>query len=102
MIDDSWADAAVASQTIAVYMGVGEATRVQAALLARGLSPAMPVIVAHNVGRPEAGHVGGLLSELHELGHNLDNGPRILLLGRVFASRVEALNFNTASKVQHA
>ena len=100
--DDSWADAAVASQTITIYMGVGEAVRVQAALLARGLSPATPVVIAHDVGRPSAGHVAGHLSDLHELGHNLGTGPRILLLGEVFASRVETSNVIAASQAQHA
>jgi uroporphyrin-III C-methyltransferase len=100
--DDSWADAAVASQTIAIYMGVGESARVQTALLARGLSPTTPVIIAHDVGRPEAGHVGGHLSDLVELGRELGTGPRILLLGDVFADSVRAADFDVVSKAQQA
>ena len=101
-IDDSWADAAVASQTIAIYMGVGEAARVQDALLARGLRPDLPVVIVHDVGRPDAGHVAGQLGNLHELGAHLGAGPRILLLGDVFADVAASSEFVSGLEARHA
>jgi uroporphyrin-III C-methyltransferase len=102
VVEDSWADAAVASQTIAIYMGVGEAARVQNALLERGLSPSTPVVIAHDVGRAEAGHVSGYLRDLATLGHSLDAGPRILLLGEVFADLAANAAFDTPTRAIHA
>lgn len=83
--DDYWADAAVASQTVAIYMGAGEAERVRDALLARGQNGHTPIVVLHNVGRQNAGHIAGKLADLPTLRLAFGTGPTILLLGDVFA-----------------
>jgi uroporphyrin-III C-methyltransferase len=82
--DTSWADATVASQTSAIYMGAGQADNVRDTLMVRGLSASLPIVLVHDVGRPEAGHLAGHLGELAALAENLGKGPAILLIGEVF------------------
>lgn len=100
--DDNWADGAVASQTVAIYMGAGEAERVRDALLARGQPGTTPVVVMHDVGRENAGHIGGVLADLPTLRSALGNGPTIVLLGEVFAQVANGQRSNTLLQARHA
>jgi uroporphyrin-III C-methyltransferase len=100
--DDSWADAAVASQTVAIYMGAGEALRVCDALLARGLDRNVPVVLVHDVARENAGHIGGRLTDLPALSANLGTGPTILLIGAVFEEVVSELTQHALAQARHA
>lgn len=84
--DDAWADAAIASHTVAIYMGAREAERVMQALVSRGTPLSHPVVLVQDAGRPKAYQKAGCLSELPDLARNLGLGPVILLVGDVFAN----------------
>lgn len=90
--DDSWADAAAAADSVAVYMGRGEAGRVRDALCIRGVAPDTPVVVAEGAGRPEAARWGGTLETLCEAAGLTGDGPVVLLIGRAFSEPVSRMN----------
>lgn len=100
--DHAWADLAVASQTSAIYMGATHAKQLRDTLIGRGLSPATPIIIVHDVSRPEAGHVAGHLADLAELAHGLGSGPAMVLLGEVFADLVNVANAQQSPEVRQA
>jgi uroporphyrin-III C-methyltransferase len=87
--DTSWADAIVGGQTTAIYMGASQAELVQTTLLQGGLSASLPVVIARNMGRAEASHTAGRLSDLLDLTANLHDGPSILLVGDVFEDLID-------------
>jgi uroporphyrin-III C-methyltransferase len=84
--DDAWADAAAAADSVAIYMGAGDATRVRDALLARGVSLATPVLLAESAGRADARRVLGDLGGLELLAAQTRDGPALLLVGEAFAA----------------
>jgi uroporphyrin-III C-methyltransferase len=100
--DTSWADVAVASQTCAIYMGAGQADSVRDTLMTRGLRADLPVVLVHDVGRPNAGHIAGHLNELPALAQNLGTGPAILLIGDVFADLSSHAAIDQLNSVRHA
>jgi uroporphyrin-III C-methyltransferase len=83
--DDAWADAAAAADSIVVYMGKAEAARVRTALIARGLSPALPALICESVSRADAFALGGVLGGLPALAAEAGEGPVLLLVGAAFA-----------------
>jgi siroheme synthase len=92
----------VASQTSVIYMGATHAKQLRDTLIGRGLSSATPIIIVHDVSRPEAGHVAGHLADLAELALGLGSGPAILLLGEVFADLVNVANAQQSPEVRQA
>src|SRR5579871_5371115 len=78
-----WASAVVAADTAAIYMGAGEAERVAAALLARGMAPATPVVMVENVSHPDRAAQWGTLAGLPRLGARWSHAPAIILIGQV-------------------
>lgn len=84
--DEHWADAAAAAESVAIYMGVGQAERVRDALLARGVSATAPVILTESAGRPGAIRHAGALGALGEIAERAGEGPALLLIGVAFAA----------------
>jgi uroporphyrin-III C-methyltransferase len=82
---EHWADAATAAESIAIYMGAGQAERVRDALLARGVSPTTPVVLAESAGRAGAVRISGSLGALADLTARAGEGPALLLVGQAFA-----------------
>lgn len=97
--DGQWADAAIAAESVAIYMGVGQARRVREALMARGMAGAIPVILAENAGRPGARRLGGALHALESLAAQAGDGPALLLIGAAFAN-AEVQNTDAALRVR--
>ena len=79
-----WAQAVAGADTAVLYMAAGDALAVRDALLAAGLRPETPVILAENVSLAEAASVRGRLAELAQLAASRDDGPAVLLIGDVF------------------
>ena len=77
----SWLDAARAADTVAIYMGAGDAPAVTQALIAAGRSPSLPLVLVENASRPEARRLAGTLSELAALAAQLNGGAATILLG---------------------
>jgi uroporphyrin-III C-methyltransferase len=83
----TWVDGIIASDAGAIYMGVGEAASISAALLAVGKPHSLPVAVVENASLPDQRiHYTtlGALSGLREAGIT---GPALILLGPQFAAR---------------
>ena len=81
----SWVAAAMAADTAAIYMGVGEGAAIAAALLAAGKPPATPVAVVENASRPDVAVRYGTLAFLLEITPRVTDGPALILIGEVFA-----------------
>lgn len=88
--DTRWADAAAGADTLVIYMGKRDGPRVQAALLARGLTPATPLVLAESVSWAGETLSGGTLGDLAALSGAAGDGPALLLLGGVFAEAAAA------------
>jgi uroporphyrin-III C-methyltransferase len=82
---DAWADAAAASESVAIYMGANAAKRVRDALLARGAPPHTPVLLAESAGRLVGQRRLGALADLEALAAHAGDGPVLLLVGEAFS-----------------
>jgi len=65
--ENHWVQAALAADSVAIYMGAGEAAQIAAALIAAGKPARTPVAIAENVSLAEAKVVAGALEDLAEL-----------------------------------
>jgi uroporphyrin-III C-methyltransferase len=87
----TWAQAAAASDTVVLYMAAGDAQAVRDALLAAGMRPSMPVVVAENVSLLKKNIFKGKLRELPKLAARCTGGPAVLLIGEVFEEQQEKI-----------
>lgn len=88
--DHDWARTVLAADTCAIYMGVGEAAGIAAALLARGASPGRPVVIVENASLPNERHLPSRLADLALAAAGRSSGPAIILMGEVYA-RISAM-----------
>jgi uroporphyrin-III C-methyltransferase len=79
-----WAAAAVAADTVVLYMAAGEAEAITATLLARGLSGNTPVALVESASLPECATHVGTLATLPALAQRRGSGPVLVLIGDVF------------------
>ena len=79
-----WARAAARADTAALYMARHEAAGVRDALLAAGMSPATPAVVAAAVATADERFFAGQLADLAQLAEDAGSAPALLLLGEVF------------------
>jgi uroporphyrin-III C-methyltransferase len=82
-----WQDALARADAGAIYMGVGEAAAVSAALLAVGKPATTPVVVVENASLPHARTFHTTLAELPRMAQVTLEGPAMILLGPQFAAR---------------
>ncbi len=80
-----WAQTVLAADTCAIYMGVGEAAGIAAALLARGASPDRPVVIVENASLPNERRLPARLADLALVAADGITGPAIILMGEVYA-----------------
>jgi uroporphyrin-III C-methyltransferase len=81
---NEWAKAALAADTVAIYMGAGEAAAIARALIAAGKPAGTPVAVVENASLPDAAWHFGLLEQLAEVAARGSGGPQLILLGEVY------------------
>jgi uroporphyrin-III C-methyltransferase len=81
---NDWVKVALAAETVALYMGAGEAGAIAAALIAAGKPAHTPVAIAENVSLEDANVVAGLLKDLEQLAAQRGNGPAVVLIGDVW------------------
>jgi len=86
-----WAAVALAADTAALYMGVGEAEAISATLIRRGKPAATPVAIVESASLADSRVVYGTLDTLAELAATVTAGPALILLGEVLRERVPAL-----------
>jgi uroporphyrin-III C-methyltransferase len=84
--ESSWADAVVAADTAAIYMGAGEGPAIAAALIAAGKPPCAPVAIVENASLDTASVAYGTLERLPRL----SGGPLLILIGEAYRQACEA------------
>jgi uroporphyrin-III C-methyltransferase len=77
----SWLDAARAADTVAIYMGAGDAPAIAAALIAAGKSANTPVALVENASHRASRTLGGRLCDLAALAQELGDGAAMILVG---------------------
>ena len=80
-LDLDWAALARAEATLAIYMGRAAAAEIAGALIAAGLPPDTPAIVAANVSLPTERLLRGRLDALGLLAKAIGDDPTLLLVG---------------------
>lgn len=80
-----WARSVAAADSAVIYMGAGQATQIAATLLARGVRPETPVLVAENATLPQGRRIALTLRELPRIARSGIAGPTLILLGRALA-----------------
>jgi uroporphyrin-III C-methyltransferase len=81
---NEWATAALAADTVAIYMGAGEAAAIARALIAAGKPAGTPVAVVENASLPDAAWQFGVLEQLAEVAARGAGGPSLILIGEVY------------------
>lgn len=81
-----WAALAQSGLTLALYMGKSIASEVTARLVAHGASPATPVGIVVNAGRPRMSSYSGNLRSLIESDGAFSDGPAIIFVGEAVAA----------------
>jgi uroporphyrin-III C-methyltransferase len=84
--EHDWSVALSPAHTTAIYMGAGEAERVQRMLIERGYAVDTPIAVCESVSLPHARALRGKLRNLPGLAAQLEDGPALILVGQVLAS----------------
>src|SRR5688572_1674521 len=88
--DSSWVRAALAADTVAIYMGADELADIAAQLIVAGKTLGTPVAVVQNASLPESEVAYGTLARLPQWQSR--GGPALVLIGDVYGeSAVEAL-----------
>ena len=80
----NWVRAALAADTAVIYMGVGEAPRLSAALIEAGKPATTPVTIVENASLANSSYVAGTLGELPRLAELGTGGPALILIGEVY------------------
>lgn len=81
---NEWAKAALAADTVAIYMGAGEAAMITRELIAAGKPASTPIAVVENASLPDAVWRFGELRQLAEVAARGSGGPSLILLGEVY------------------
>jgi uroporphyrin-III C-methyltransferase len=78
-----WCDVAAAADTVAIYMGAGDAEAVTDALIARGRAPSTPVALIENASRADRMVTSGTLATLPAIAASRGGGPVLIVVGEV-------------------
>jgi uroporphyrin-III C-methyltransferase len=95
----AWANTVAAADTAVIYMGVGQAAEIEAALIAHGVTRETPLVVVENATLPQARRFFMPLSELACVANRGISGPAVIMLGAVFASAVLENSFSLKPRV---
>lgn len=79
----SWLAAALAADTVAIYMGAGDARAIAQALIAGGKPASTPVALIEDASLEDSRTLAGKLAELAVLAEQLNGGAAMILLGEV-------------------
>jgi len=77
----TWVSAALAADSVAIYMGAGEAREISRALIDAGKPRSTPIAVIENTSLPGARRHLGTLGELEQVAAKGSGGPSLILLG---------------------
>ncbi|MEI6302735.1 MAG: uroporphyrinogen-III C-methyltransferase [Betaproteobacteria bacterium] len=85
-----WVAGALAADSVAIYMGAGQADAISTALMARGRAPGTPIALVESVSLENAASRYGTLAELPALAAETGKGPVVILLGEVLREKLDA------------
>ncbi len=85
-----WTKCAAAADTAIIYMGVGQAAAISAALIEVGLPRELPVLVVENATLPQSRRIALTLEELPEIARYGVTGPTLIMMGRALAAALAA------------
>jgi len=85
-----WAKSIAASDSGAIYMGVGQAREIADALRAAGISRSMPVAIVENASLAQSRTIFTTLAELANVAGESLTGPAVMLIGAQFAASASA------------
>jgi uroporphyrin-III C-methyltransferase len=86
--ESSWVRAALAADTVAIYMGADELPEIAAALIVAGKAMATPVAVVESASTPDMGLTYGTLARLPQWTSR--GGPALVLIGDVYGEAAAA------------
>lgn len=81
---NGWLDGALAADTVAIYMGAGEAASISQRLIEAGKPAATPVVVVANATLPHMQARITTLAQLPQCESSLASGPVLILVGEVY------------------
>ncbi len=87
-----WVRGISATDTLALYMSLGNAVELSATLQAHGLPAATPAAIVANTSLPTRRHIRTTLAELAQARDWEVEGPAILLVGAAFREKTNAKN----------
>lgn len=94
--DIDWSAIAGAQTTLAIYMGRAAAPHIAEQLIANGLLPSTPILIAVNVSSPGERLIRGRLDRLAALMATVgDKDPALLLVGEVTKANAEAADLSS-------
>lgn len=94
--DIDWSAIAGAQTTLAIYMGRAAAPHIAEQLIANGLLPSTPILIAVNVSSPGERLIRGRLDRLAALMATVgDKDPALLLVGEVTQANAEAADLSS-------
>ena len=93
--DSGWLAAALAADSVAIYMGMGEARAIAAALIAGGKSGSTPVTIVQDASLPTCSIAHGTLAELPIAA---DEGPGLILVGDILQRYRPSTSGNVATE----
>jgi uroporphyrin-III C-methyltransferase len=84
-----WVASALTADTVAIYMGAGQAQSISAALIARGRDARTPIALVESASLEQATARYGTLGDLPALAAGAGKGPVVILLGEVLREKLE-------------
>ena len=96
----SWLDAARAADTVAIYMGAGDAALISGSLMRAGRPASTPVALIENASHAQARTLAGTLQELPALAAELNGGAAMILVGEVVRPAAAAAARRTRRRSQ--
>jgi uroporphyrin-III C-methyltransferase len=82
--DNTWVESALRADTVAIYMGAGEAGSIAAQLIAGGKPASTPVVVVTDASLPSMRYRASTLAGLPGCAQELEGAPALILLGEVY------------------
>jgi siroheme synthase len=85
-----WAQSIAAADAGAIYMGVGQAEQIAAALIAAGKPPTTPIAIVESASLAESRRVFATLASLPRLANQF-SGPAVILIGPQYRARAQSV-----------
>ena len=91
----NWLDAARVADTVAIYMGAGDAAVISEALIRAGKPASTPVALIENATRSDTRTLAGTLLDLPAIAAQLSGGAAMILVGEVLRPAASAARRTT-------